>query len=421
MLTKFETKSARVKGLSFHPKRPWVLSSLHNGVIQLWDYRMCTLIDKFDEHDGPVRGIDFHKQQPLFVSGGDDYKIKVWNYKLRRCLFTLLGHLDYIRTTFFHHEYPWILSASDDQDHPRLELAVAHLRLRSDGTQPLRDVRPVPPRRGPGGVGQPGPDRQGVGHFRAEEEEPVPRRRGVGRSRHHRRRPVRHHRRRRQTRAGGPRPGGELGRLPPLDAADRLRGRRSPGQDLEDERVQGLGGGHVPRSLQQRLLRRFPPAPGADPQQLGGQEHPGLGHVQEDGRADVPAGPRSLLGAGGASQPQPLRCRARRGALVFRLERPAPSRARELPNSRCYSHWSGSGRRWAVHGNSLFYVKDRFLRQLDFGSSRDVAVMQLRRKNPPKYPTNIPQKSHWDPPKIPPKIPPGSEKIPPKYPTNVAK
>ncbi|KAK6623727.1 hypothetical protein RUM43_009580 [Polyplax serrata] len=115
MLTKFETKSARVKGLSFHPKRPWILASLHNGVIQLWDYRMCTLLDKFDEHDGPVRGICFHNQQPLFVSGGDDYKIKVWNYKQRRCIFTLLGHLDYIRTTYFHHEYPWILSASDDQ------------------------------------------------------------------------------------------------------------------------------------------------------------------------------------------------------------------------------------------------------------------------------------------------------------------
>lgn len=115
MLIKFETKSARVKGISFHAKRPWVLASLHNGVIQLWDYRMCTLLEKFDEHDGPVRGICFHNQQPLFVSGGDDYKIKVWNYKLRRCLFTLLGHLDYIRTTFFHHEYPWILSASDDQ------------------------------------------------------------------------------------------------------------------------------------------------------------------------------------------------------------------------------------------------------------------------------------------------------------------
>ncbi|CAH1422297.1 unnamed protein product [Lactuca virosa] len=115
MLTKFETKSNRVKGLSFHNKRPWILASLHSGVIQLWDYRMGTLIDQFDEHDGPVRGVHFHQSQPLFVSGGDDYKIKVWNYKLHRCLFTLLGHLDYIRTVQFHHEYPWIVSASDDQ------------------------------------------------------------------------------------------------------------------------------------------------------------------------------------------------------------------------------------------------------------------------------------------------------------------
>ncbi|KAL8129264.1 hypothetical protein V2J09_018419 [Rumex salicifolius] len=115
MLTKFETKSNRVKGLSFHTKRPWILASLHSGVIQLWDYRMGTLIDRFDEHDGPVRGVHFHNSQPLFVSGGDDYKIKVWNYKTHRCLFTLLGHLDYIRTVQFHHENPWIVSASDDQ------------------------------------------------------------------------------------------------------------------------------------------------------------------------------------------------------------------------------------------------------------------------------------------------------------------
>lgn len=52
--------------------------SLHSGVIQLWDYRMCTLLEKFDEHDGPVRGVCFHNQQPLFVSGGDDFKIKVY-------------------------------------------------------------------------------------------------------------------------------------------------------------------------------------------------------------------------------------------------------------------------------------------------------------------------------------------------------
>jgi len=115
MLSKFETKSNRVKGLSFHPKRPWILASLHNGTIQLWDYKMGTLIEKFEEHQGPVRGIAFHPTQPLFVSGGDDYKVKVWNWKQKRCLFTLTGHLDYIRTTYFHHEHPWIISASDDQ------------------------------------------------------------------------------------------------------------------------------------------------------------------------------------------------------------------------------------------------------------------------------------------------------------------
>lgn len=108
-----------MEGLSrAHPLlrcRPWILASLHSGVIQLWDYRMGTLLERFDEHEGPVRGVHFHRAQPLFVSGGDDYKIKVWNYNQRRCLFTLLGHLDYIRTVQFHHEYPWIVSASDDQ------------------------------------------------------------------------------------------------------------------------------------------------------------------------------------------------------------------------------------------------------------------------------------------------------------------
>jgi WD40 repeat protein len=70
MLTKFETKSNRVKGLSFHPRRPWILATLHSGVIQMWDYRMGTLLDRFDEHDGPVRGVHFHATQSLFVSGG---------------------------------------------------------------------------------------------------------------------------------------------------------------------------------------------------------------------------------------------------------------------------------------------------------------------------------------------------------------
>ena len=76
MLSKFESKSARVKGLAFHPFRSWIAASLHNGVIQIWDYRVGTVVDKFEEHIGPVRGVSFHPTQTLLVSGGDDYKIK---------------------------------------------------------------------------------------------------------------------------------------------------------------------------------------------------------------------------------------------------------------------------------------------------------------------------------------------------------
>ena len=115
MLSKFETKSSRVKGLSFHSTRPWILCSLNDGSIQLWDYRAGSLLKTFKEHTGPVRSVDFHSSQPLFVSGGDDYKIRVWNYNSERSLYTLVGHKDYIRCVQFHTQSPWIVSSSDDQ------------------------------------------------------------------------------------------------------------------------------------------------------------------------------------------------------------------------------------------------------------------------------------------------------------------
>ena len=56
--TKFEAKSKRVKGLSFHKYRPWILASLHNGSINLFDYRAAVLLEKFEDHDGKyIRGI----------------------------------------------------------------------------------------------------------------------------------------------------------------------------------------------------------------------------------------------------------------------------------------------------------------------------------------------------------------------------
>lgn len=115
LLTKFESKSTRAKGIAFHPSRPWALVALFSSTIQLWDYRMGTLLHRFEGHEGPVRAVDFHPTQPIFVSAGDDASIKIWSLDTNRCLYTLNGHMDYVRTVFFHNELPWVISASDDQ------------------------------------------------------------------------------------------------------------------------------------------------------------------------------------------------------------------------------------------------------------------------------------------------------------------
>uniref|UniRef100_A0A674HAY1 Coatomer subunit alpha n=1 Tax=Taeniopygia guttata TaxID=59729 RepID=A0A674HAY1_TAEGU len=360
MLTKFETKSARVKGLSFHPKRPWVLSSLHNGVIQLWDYRVGTLLDKFDEHDGPVRGIDFHKQQPLFVSGGDDYKIKVWNYKLRRCLFTLLGHLDYIRTTFFHH-YPWILSASDDQTirvwnwqsrtcvwagsvltghnhyvmcaqfHPSEDLVVSaslDQSVRVWDISGLRKKNLAPGAvesdvRGITGVDLFGTTDAVVKHVLEGHD------RGVNWAAFHPSMPL--------IVSGADDRQVKIWRMNESKAweVDTCRGHYNnvscavfhPRQEL------------ILSNSEDKSIRVW------DMSKRTGVQTFRRDH---DRFWVLAAHPNLNLFAAGHDG----------GMLVFKLERERPA--------------------LAVHGNSLFYVKERFLRQLDFSSSRDVAVMQLR-------------------------------------------
>ena len=110
----FQSEGNRVKGISFHPKFPWVLCSYYSGDILLFDYVHKMLIDTYVGHDGPVRCVDFHSTQPMFVSGSDDKTIKIWNYESKKCQYTLIGHKDYVRTVQFHKELPWIISCGDD-------------------------------------------------------------------------------------------------------------------------------------------------------------------------------------------------------------------------------------------------------------------------------------------------------------------
>mmetsp|Transcript_48896 Transcript_48896/g.84051 ORF Transcript_48896/g.84051 Transcript_48896/m.84051 type:complete len:591 (+) Transcript_48896:410-2182(+) len=217
-------------------------------------------------------------------------------------------------------------------DDPHLELAVPQLRLGAHGAQPLRDVRGVPPQGRPDRLGLPGPDRARVGHLRPAQEDRARRApAGGGRHQHggaHERGPVRGHGRGGEVRAGGPRPGGELGRLPPHAAPRDLRGRRPPGEAVAHERDQGLGGGHDARPHEQRELRHLPPAARADRVQLGGPQRARVGHLQAHGRADLPPGARPVLGAGGAPEREPAGRGPRRGPAGLQAGARAAGRRR---------------------------------------------------------------------------------------------
>jgi len=133
-------------GLAFHPTRPLLAASLHNGSVQLWNYQMGTLVDRFEEHDGMgvltshvcgtsslhltqgrceaslfIRHVPYLRPEEMTIKSkfGVCLYIDIAGIRLngcidlrpqsRRCIFTLHGHMDYVRTVQFHHEMPWIV------------------------------------------------------------------------------------------------------------------------------------------------------------------------------------------------------------------------------------------------------------------------------------------------------------------------
>ncbi|CAL5996489.1 Coatomer_alpha subunit [Hexamita inflata] len=107
--------TARVKSVTFHPRRPWVLVAMHDGFIEIWDYVVNARVDRILAHSSPVRTACFHPTQPIFATGADDRTVKLWDLDSRKCTSTMTGHTDYLRYLEFHPgTRPWLVSSSDD-------------------------------------------------------------------------------------------------------------------------------------------------------------------------------------------------------------------------------------------------------------------------------------------------------------------
>jgi len=111
---KLTARSDRVKSVDIHPEEPWILASLYNGHIFIWNYTTSAVVKSFEVTDLPVRAAKFVARKGWVISGSDDMMIRVYNYNTMDKVKTFEAHSDYIRCLVVHPTQPYVLSSSDD-------------------------------------------------------------------------------------------------------------------------------------------------------------------------------------------------------------------------------------------------------------------------------------------------------------------
>ncbi|KAI8795577.1 coatomer subunit beta [Biomphalaria glabrata] len=108
------SRSERVKCVDLHPSEPWMLTSLYNGHVYIWNLETKKVIKTLEVSNLPVRVVKFVSRKNWIVTGSDDRLIKVYNYNTLEHVNQFYAHLDFIRTIAVHPTHPFILTSGDD-------------------------------------------------------------------------------------------------------------------------------------------------------------------------------------------------------------------------------------------------------------------------------------------------------------------
>uniref|UniRef100_A0A4W4GPG6 Coatomer subunit beta' n=1 Tax=Electrophorus electricus TaxID=8005 RepID=A0A4W4GPG6_ELEEL len=111
---KLTARSDRVKSVDLHPTEPWMLASLYNGSVCVWNHESQTLVKTFEVCDLPVRASKFVARKNWVITGADDMQIRVFNYNTLERVHMFEAHSDYIRCIAVHPTQPYVLTSSDD-------------------------------------------------------------------------------------------------------------------------------------------------------------------------------------------------------------------------------------------------------------------------------------------------------------------
>ncbi|KTF89049.1 hypothetical protein cypCar_00021371 [Cyprinus carpio] len=111
---KLTARSDRVKSVDLHPSEPWMLASLYNGSVCVWNHETQTLVKTFEVCDLPVRAAKFVARKNWVITGADDMQIRIFNYNTLERVHMFEAHSDYIRCIAVHPTQPYILTSSDN-------------------------------------------------------------------------------------------------------------------------------------------------------------------------------------------------------------------------------------------------------------------------------------------------------------------
>lgn len=109
---KLTARSDRVKCVDLHPTEPWMLCSLYNGNINVWNHENQQLVKTFEVCDLPVRAAKFVPRKNWVIAGSDDMHIRVFNYNTLDRVHAFEAHSDYVRCIVVHPTQPYILTSS---------------------------------------------------------------------------------------------------------------------------------------------------------------------------------------------------------------------------------------------------------------------------------------------------------------------
>ncbi|KAI9459549.1 coatomer protein complex subunit beta 2 [Boletus coccyginus] len=96
------------------PYKPWVLTGLYNGSVNIYNHEMGTLVKTFEVSNIPIHCVKFIPRQNWFIADLDDFQLCIFNYNTHEKVVSFEAHPDYIRCLVVHLMASIMLMGSND-------------------------------------------------------------------------------------------------------------------------------------------------------------------------------------------------------------------------------------------------------------------------------------------------------------------